>query len=64
MASLDDKVDPSDVLILHEEVGTIASAEDGSICALAQVKLIADSRKYISHPRMHMPCNTIDLHAG
>ena len=47
MASLADKVDPSDLLILHEEVGTIASENPATTCATTQLKLTASSGKLI-----------------
>ena len=47
MASLEGKVDPSDLLILHEEVGTLQSEQDDSIqCAVAQLKLTSSSGKF------------------
>ena len=42
MASLGDSLDPTDLLILHEEVGTIASDTN---CAIAQLKITASSGK-------------------
>ena len=42
MASLGDSLDPTDLLILHEEVGTI---ESNTNCALAQLKVTASSGK-------------------
>ena len=47
MASLEENVDPSDLLILHEEVGTLQSAQDSSIqCAVFQLKLTSSSSKF------------------
>ena len=42
MASLSDSLDPTDLLILHEEVGTISSNTN---CAIAQLKITASSGK-------------------
>lgn len=42
MASLSDSLDPTDLLILHEEVGTIPSDTN---CAIAQLKITASSGK-------------------
>ena len=39
------KIDPSDILILQEEVGTLASETQGTICATAQVKITTSSGK-------------------
>ena len=45
MASLNGKVDASDLLVLHEEVGTVTATRQGTLCAMAQVKLTAPSGK-------------------
>lgn len=42
MASLGNSLDPTDLLILHEEVGTIASDTN---CAIAQLKVTASNGK-------------------
>ena len=47
MSSLEAKVDPSDLLILHEEVGMLQSSQDSSIqCAVAQLKLTSSSGEF------------------
>ena len=43
MASLSNELDPTDLLILHEEVGTITS---DTTCAIAQLKITASSGNY------------------
>ena len=45
MASLNGKLDASDLLVLHEEVGTVTATRQGTLCAMAQVKLTAPSGK-------------------
>ena len=45
IGSLSGKVDPSDLLILHEEVGTLASMDQGTTCATARIKLTSSSGK-------------------
>lgn len=45
MASLSGKLDASDLLVLHEEAGTITAEREGTVCAMVQVKLTASSGK-------------------
>ena len=47
MASLDGKVDPSDLLVLHEEVGmtTVGGMSGRTACATTLMKVTAPSRK-------------------
>ena len=45
MASLNGKLDASDLLVFHEEVGTVTATRQGTICAMAQVKLASPSGK-------------------
>ena len=40
------KIDPSDILILQEEVGTVAPETQGTTCATAQVKITTSSGNY------------------
>ena len=41
------KIDPSDILILQEEIGTVASETQGTTCAMIQVKITTSSGKVI-----------------
>ena len=41
------KIDPSDILILQEEIGTVASETQGATCAMVQVKITTSSGKVI-----------------
>ena len=45
MATLDGRVDPSDILILHEEVGMLQSTNPARVCATAVMKITASSGK-------------------
>lgn len=47
MTSLDGRVDPSDLLILHEEVGTVQSANPARVCATTVMKITASNGKSV-----------------
>ena len=45
MASLDGTLDPSDVLVLQEQVGAVQSVDSGTTCASVLAKITASSGK-------------------
>ena len=45
MSPLVGKIDPSDILILQEEVGTVMPMVQGTTCAMAQIKITTSSGK-------------------
>ena len=45
MASLDGTLDPSDVLVLQEQVGAVQSVDSGMTCVSVLAKITASSGK-------------------